>query len=369
MTMMTSLLVVSLASFCCVFLMCLLIKRSEHLHASLTHDHDLEGIQKFHHAPVPRVGGVAIMAGLLLSFLAMATLVDPIGIDRTQWGLLLFSALPIFLGGLIEDLTKQVSVSIRLLLSFVSAGIAAALLGAVVHTINIPAIDALMAWSPVAIAFTIFAVGGVTHSFNLIDGYNGLAGGVTLIVMTAVASTAYVLGDQTVLMLSLFVAMATLGFLVWNWPRGEIFLGDGGAYLLGFLSAVILLMFLNRNPSVSAWFALALVGYPVFETLYSMFRRKVYHNVSHDAPDDQHMHQLLYKCIKRVRGSDQGALISNNSLTSVPIWLSVSFSAYFTVCFYNDTQALMWFVLGGMLVYKLTYRMLLRLSQQGAAGD
>ena len=366
MTVMLNLLLVSSVSFCCVFFVCYLIKRFDHLHASISHDHDIGSVQKYHDEPVPRVGGVAIMAGLFISFCATANVFDPGGVGQINWCLLLISALPVFICGFIEDITKQVSGSIRLLLSFISAGIAAALLGTVVHTVNIPALDAVVAWSPVAIIFTVFGVGGVTHSFNLIDGYNGLASGVNVILMAGMAFVAYLLGDLTVLMLSFFVIMATLGFFVWNWPRGHIFLGDGGAYLLGFLSAVILLMLLNRNPIVSTWFGLVLFGYPVFETLYSIFRRKVYQRVSHDTPDDQHLHQLIYKLIVRVRGNDHGSWISNNSLTSVPIWFGVSLGTFFSVCFYDNTQVLMWFLLVGVLLYKLTYRVLLRLNQKNA---
>ena len=364
MIMLIHALLISTASFGFVFLMCYLIKRFDHAHAHITHDHDVAGIQKFHDAPVPRVGGLAIFAGLLVCFYVMATLVDPEGVGRIKLDLLMLSALPVFIGGLIEDLTKRVSVTIRLLLSFISAGIAAALLGAVVHTVNIPALDPMMAWPPVAIGFTVFAVAGVSQSFNLIDGYNGLTAGTTLIIMSGLAFLAHLLGDEAVLMLSLFVGMSTLGFMVWNWPRGQIFLGDGGAYLLGFLSAVILLMFLNRNPSVSAWFALVMVGLPVFETLYSVYRRKVLHNVSHDMPDDKHLHQLIYKFILRVRGDGGGSWISNNSLTPLPIWLAVSIFTYCAVRFYSNTQALMWLFLIGAVLYKLVYRALLRSAKR-----
>lgn len=359
---------IAIASCFIVFLICYLIKRYEHLHAAITHDHDTTGIQKLHSVPVPRIGGIAIMAGLLVGFGLMAIFEDPNGDGTVQLGLLLMSAFPVFVVGIIEDLTKRVSVSLRLLFSFVSAGLAAISLDAMIHSLNISWLDAWFAWPPIAVAFTIFVVGGVPHSFNMIDGCNGLSAGVSLIVMTSLAYVAYLLGDQTVLMLSLFVGMAILGFFVWNWPRGLIFMGDGGAYLLGFLSAVIFLILLNRNPSVSPWFAATLLGYPIFETLYSIFRRTILLKTRHDMSDDRHMHQLIYYLINRVRDNDQGSWISNNSLTSLPIWFIMAMSAFVSVSLYDNTRALIWFCLAGILIYKLSYRLLLWSTKKSANG-
>ena len=107
------------------FLSCLSIIRLEHLHAHITHDHDLEGVQKVHHRPVPRVGGLAIFLALWLGwFLAPVEAV-------TFFLCMILASLPVFLGGLLEDLTKAITPRVRLYLAFFSAVLGIILLGAI----------------------------------------------------------------------------------------------------------------------------------------------------------------------------------------------------------------------------------------------
>jgi len=176
--------------------------------------------------------------------------------------------------GLFEDLTKGVSAHIRLLTAFASAALAALFMHTVLHRMEIFWLDPIMRWGPIFFLFTLFVAGGTTHSFNLIDGYNGLSSGTGLILLGAMGYLAYLLNDQIVLMLSINVGMAVLGFMMWNWPKGRMFLGDGGAYLLGFSVVTLGLILLDRNPEVSVWYFLSLIGYPTFETIFSMYRRK-----------------------------------------------------------------------------------------------
>ena len=352
------LLLSSLPSLLGALLVCYLIKRFEPLHRIHTLDHQVYAIQKIHDHPVPRVGGVAIMVGLILGLVTLCFFRPQVGIGRPYLGLLLLSALPIFLGGLAEDLTKSVRVRTRLMLAFISAGLGAYLMQALVPSLGLPWLDGFVGGTPLMILFTVFAVGGVTHSFNLIDGLNGLLGGLTLIVMAGFLLVAYRVGDYSLFMLGLFVITATLGFLAWNWPRGALFAGDGGAYLLGYLSATLLVLLVARNPEVSPWFPLVLVGYPVFETLFSIYRRRFFHNARHDAPDDLHLHQLIYRLVLAHRKEAGGVSISNNSLSVLPIWLGVLLVTLAAVHYAADTRAQMGIFLLGVVAYKLLYRTL-----------
>ncbi len=133
-----------------------------------------------------------------------------------------------------EDITKKVGVLTRLLLTLLAAALGAWLLGAVLDRVDVPGLDTLLRWSPLAIAFTVFVVSGVANAINIIDGYNGLAGGYAVLVLAALAWVAAQVGDPFLMTAALAMIGALLGFLVWNYPRGKIFLGDGGAYLLGF---------------------------------------------------------------------------------------------------------------------------------------
>jgi UDP-N-acetylmuramyl pentapeptide phosphotransferase/UDP-N-acetylglucosamine-1-phosphate transferase len=163
-----------------------------------------------------------------------------------------------------------------------------------------PGLDLLLQWPIFAIAFTAFAVGGIANSVNIIDGYNGLAGGYAVIVLAALAWVAGQVGDPVVLTASLAMIGALLGFLAWNYPAGRIFMGDGGAYLLGFWLGELSVLLVVRNPDVSPWFPLMLLAYPVVDTLFSIYRRSLLRSRSAGDADAMHLHQLVYKRLARV---------------------------------------------------------------------
>jgi UDP-N-acetylmuramyl pentapeptide phosphotransferase/UDP-N-acetylglucosamine-1-phosphate transferase len=97
------------------------------------------------------------------------------------------------------------------------------------------------------------------------------------------------------LYLSLTLTFALIGFFFWNLPFGYIFLGDGGAYLLGFLAGLLGVLVVERHPEVSPWFPLLLLLYPIYETIFSIIRKKFMRNASPFEPDPIHLHMLFYK--------------------------------------------------------------------------
>jgi UDP-N-acetylmuramyl pentapeptide phosphotransferase/UDP-N-acetylglucosamine-1-phosphate transferase len=108
---------------------------------------------------------------------------------------------------------------------------------------------------------------------NIIDGMNGLAGMIATLMAVSLALVALQVQDTPIFLIATALASAALGFLVWNFPFGRVFLGDGGAYFLGFMLAELAVQLVVRNPSVSPFYALAVLFYPVFETLFSIWRR------------------------------------------------------------------------------------------------
>ena len=276
---------------------CFLIIRSGHLHGRFSHDMSATGPQKFHTDPTPRIGGVAIAAALAGSMLALEALDWLSPASAYGLAMLALSAIPAFAGGLAEDLTRKIGVLARLLLTFASAVFASLLVGATLDRLDMPGLDAGLQWPVFAVAFTAFAVGGVANSINIIDGYNGLAAGYSVVVLAALAWVAGQVGDAVVLTASLVMAGALLGFLVWNYPGGRIFMGDGGAYLLGFWLAELAVLLVVRNPEVSPWFPLMLLAYPVVDTLFSIYRRWLLRGESAGSADAMHLHQLVYSRI------------------------------------------------------------------------
>lgn len=349
-----------LSAFAAAWLGGWFIVKYEHLHAHLSHDHIDTGPQKYHTQPTPRIGGLAVMVGMLaaLATMFLAETEFPQLSTQHSFGLLMLAGTSAFLGGLAEDLTKKVGVLERLLLTMLSGAIAAWLLGAVLNRLDIPGIDQALMWLPFAIVFTSFAVGGIANAINIIDGYNGLAGGFAVIVLAALAYVAYLVGDPLVFTVALALTGALLGFLIWNWPSGKIFLGDGGAYLLGFLLAELSVLLVVRNPEVSPWFPLLLLIYPVFETFFSIYRRKLKHGLSPGQPDNMHLHQLIHDNVvapEKVISTHLDKCNINGSVAK-HLWIPAIVTALLGVVMYQSSIALIAAAISYCVFYIVTYR-------------
>ncbi len=216
--------------------------------------------QRFHFGQTARMGGLGMLIGWSVALTALPLLqaahlagnIDHLKLSLPLWLLML---LPAFLGGVVEDMTQRLRVSWRLLLTLTSGVLAWAVLGVTVPHLGFAAIDRWWAaWPWLGVGLAVLAVTGLPHAFNIIDGYNGLAGSVALVVCLALAHVALQVGDRELAALALALAAATAGFLVWNYPRGLIFAGDAGAYLWGLLIAAISLLLVKRRPIVSPWF-------------------------------------------------------------------------------------------------------------------
>ncbi len=312
-----------------------LIVRYSHLHNHLTADSDLSSVQKFHTIAVPRVGGLAILSGILIALSVRYFQSAEVAILGF---LLIIAALPAFIFGFAEDLTKKVGVRNRLLGTIASAGLAGYLLDSWLTSVQIFGIDNLMLTYPfIAITITCFAVGGVANSFNIIDGYNGLSAMVAVIILSGITYVAFQVGDYPIMVAALAMIGGLLGFLIWNYPSGSIFLGDGGAYLIGFWIAELSVLLTARHPEVSKWFPVLLCSYPIFETLFTIYRRVCIKKSHPGMPDAFHLHHLIYKRIVRWSDGSDDALLNRqrNALTSPYLWLLTIFSAIPAILFWR----------------------------------
>ena len=352
-----------IALLCSVFC-CWLIIRYEHLHSHLSHDLSDSGPQKMHFHPTPRIGGVAIIVGLFVGDGVLNNwMAAP---SNREMNLLILSALPTFFGGFIEDLTKRVGVIERLLITMLSGAIAAWLLGLILNRLDVPILDLLLVWLPVAILLTIFAVAGISNAINIIDGFNGLSAGYAIIALTAMAWVSFYVADILVFEISLLTGAALIGFLIWNWPRGGLFLGDGGAYLVGFILAELSIILVVRHPEVSAWFPVLILAHPIIETVYSMFRRALKKGMSPGEPDAYHLHQLLYQWVcqraptsatvedSRSKNGDYW----NNAKVAPYFWLWGLIFAVLGVQFFKSTPVMIGAFLSYVIIYVITYRLL-----------
>jgi UDP-N-acetylmuramyl pentapeptide phosphotransferase/UDP-N-acetylglucosamine-1-phosphate transferase len=348
-----------LAAFATAVVATFWIVRASHAEGHAAHDSDLSGPQKFHTHPVPRIGGIAVVAGMVGAALVMFVQSRASGSLAL---LLLACSAPCFFVGLVEDFTKAVSARRRLFFTAVSAALAVWVLQSTITKTAIPGLDWVVSFPVGAALVTVFVVTGVASSLNIIDGFNGLSSMCAVLILAAIAYVAFQTNDVAVMWLALAGVGALLGFFIWNFPAGLVFLGDGGAYFVGFYLAEVGILLLHRNPDVSPLFPLLACIYPVFETLFSMYRRRVLRKQSPGLPDGIHLHSLLYRrVVRRAGGSCEAKLLTRrNSMTSPYLWVLCICSLVPAILFWQSTATLAGFILLFAVTYTVLYWRIVR---------
>ena len=348
-----------LALIICSFLTSLgvtwLLVRYADRHAHFSGDSDKAQPQKFHTKVVPRVGGIGIALGMVLGCAAAAWA------GEAGWrffAALLGCSMVAFGAGLIEDFTKSVTPAQRLIATIVAAALAAWLADAMIVRTGIPGLETLMLITGFPLLLTVVAVAGVAHSVNIIDGFNGLASMCVAIMLAAIAFIAYQVDDTAILYCALAGLGSVLGFFLWNFPKGHIFLGDGGAYLLGFWVAELCILLVYRHPTVSTMLPLMVCAYPMFETLFTMYRRRVVRGLPMGLPDATHLHSLIYRRLMRwaINKPNPAVQLRRNSMTSPYLWALCLVSVLPTLIWWNNSRMLGLSLLVFCLVYVLLYR-------------
>jgi UDP-N-acetylmuramyl pentapeptide phosphotransferase/UDP-N-acetylglucosamine-1-phosphate transferase len=345
-------------SFLVSTLMTLLVIRQAKLHGAAL-DSDLMGVQKVHAKAVPRIGGIGIFFAVVFTGMAATWRAPLIGQGIL---LLLICSAVAFLGGIVEDFTRRVSPRRRLILTMAAAVMGYFLLDARIERIDWVSSQWPLHYTWLALPLTVLAVAGIANAVNIIDGFNGLASVVTICMLFSLGYVALQVNDMFVLVAALIVAGATAGFLVWNYPAGLIFLGDGGAYFLGFMLGELSILLVMRNPEVSTWYAALLLIYPVFETLFSVYRRFFLRGKSPGMPDGIHLHSLIFRRIVlwAVGRRDARALTRRNALTSPYLWLLSLMAVIPATVFWRHTWVLMTFCVLFVVSYVWLYARIVR---------
>jgi UDP-N-acetylmuramyl pentapeptide phosphotransferase/UDP-N-acetylglucosamine-1-phosphate transferase len=327
-------------------LIAVMLVLSKNWHGHLSMDSTF-GVQKFHTNPTPRIGGIAIAVGLILaSFFAMEA------IQYLLWPLIV-AGIPAFAFGLLEDLTKRVSVRTRLLATMSCAVLGWFITGYTITEVNVPGLDWILSFSVVSILFTAFAVGGVANAINIIDGFNGLAAGASVIILCGFAALSWSAGDRDLAYTCLMLAGAVMGFLLVNWPWGKLFLGDGGAYFVGFALAWIAVLLLARHPEISAWAPLLVCAYPILEVGFSVYRRRK-RGCNPGAPDRLHLHSLVKKRFVRKMLPNSSNLV-RNSVAGLVMWGAALIPAVLATTESQDSLELAFLFVLCALLYSSVY--------------
>ena len=350
-----------LTSFLSCFFITLFLIRYQNIHLKFSADNQ-SGPQKIHLKATSRVGGIGIFIGLILG-LGLKDFLDNKNFGVTT--LIPILCLPAFGVGLIEDITKKISPRIRLFVIAVGSLCSLYFLNIHINSVGIWGLDFLLSFTIISLIFSVFAISGLANAYNIIDGFNGLASMVGILALLAIAYIGFKVNDNLIVFLSFAMVASILGFFLWNYPKGYIFLGDGGAYLIGFWIALLSILLVSNNSTVSPWFALFVNAYPILETGFSMWRRKIHRGHHSMMPDGIHFHTLIYRrIVKRahITCSENESYIGN-ARTSPYLWFFSSISVVPAVLFWDNTLALMVSSISYVILYVYAYFRIVRFKK------
>ena len=309
--------------------------------------HDLYAVQSMHTQMTPRVGGVAIFGALGLSVLFAPEQIS----DRYADFVLATSIL--FVVALLEDLGIHISAQNRLLAAVAASLAVIVLLGVWVPRLDIPGLDAALGYWIIGVPVTLVLTAGVSNAFNMIDGVNGMSALAAITAALALSQISYA-ADYTIMVhLATMLAAAVLGFFLVNYPFGLIFLGDAGAYTLGFVLSWFGISILLNAPDVSPWALLLTMFWPVADmclAIYRRFRRKA----GAMAADRLHVHQMVMRALEIcVLGRERRKIA--NPLTTLVLAPFVITPPLFGVMFWDHSLMAFLSVLVFSLIFVASY--------------
>jgi UDP-GlcNAc:undecaprenyl-phosphate GlcNAc-1-phosphate transferase len=258
--------------------------------------YDIPNERKIHTSPIPRLGGIAMFAGLLLSALAVPLLM-PLFFPAAWAVTFSVRYLPVFVAfsvvhimGLVDDFH-----SLRALLKLLLQIVAAALItvgGFAISRVRIPGLP-VISLGLFSYPITILWIVAISNAINFVDGVDGLAGGITAISALSLGIISLLQGQPVPALFSFCLLGAVLGFLLFNLPPARIFMGDSGSLLLGLVLAVIPLMVTPGTTSIGDMFAPATIMLiPILDALSAIMRR-VRGKRAVYSPDKEHIHHKL----------------------------------------------------------------------------
>jgi UDP-GlcNAc:undecaprenyl-phosphate GlcNAc-1-phosphate transferase len=267
-------------------------KYSKFLFRGFLLDKDFLKPQAFHEEPTARIGGFTI---LLLFILFVTFYFSIAGVFLKDYFIVTLS---LFILGFLDDLKIKMNPNIRLLLMLIILLVSVNIFSIQINRSGLKFLDTLLENNIFQVCFVLLCFLFVINGANLVDGFNGLLAihfllinSIFLVINLANQneSTAIILFSQIIIVLS---------FLLFNFPKAKIFLGDSGSYLLGTLIALNAIRTYELNTSLSPFFFAVVLFYLFYEVFFS-FIRKVVLKVSPLKPDRKHLHMLLYNWLEK----------------------------------------------------------------------
>jgi len=320
----------SIFSLITFFIFLVINKYSHKINNGALLDKDFKKPQAFHSEAISRSGGIASIISLVVFFFIYYLLFSEILYEY------IFISSSLFLIGCLDDFKINISPTGRLILMIIVLLIFIAFLPIQIKNIDLIFLNALLQNKIASLAFILLCFLFIVNGANLIDGFNGLLS-INLIIINSVLLTINLENNHFNFSIFLIAQIIILVcFLLFNFPKAKIFLGDSGSYLFGSLVALNAIITNNLNIKTSSFFFCILLFYFFFEVFFS-FVRKIYQRKSPFYPDNQHLHMLTYKKILKVYDTDKGNYMNSiliNAVYSILVLPAIYFAENSLICKY-----------------------------------
>ena len=316
-------------------------------------------VQSSHVGRVPRLGGIGVIFGTTLAAAAFFP-------DQFWRGHLyiIVCAFPALALAILEDVGRQTRPSLRLAVTFAAAACYMVATEEYLPRTNVAVIDDLLAHPMFAMALSTVLVSAAVQAMNLIDGLNGLCSGIAFLICVSLAYIAEADGNKPLFYLATTSAVALLGFFVVNYPSGGLFLGDTGAYWVGFSLSLMSIHFLRQMESLAAPAMLLLFFWPAYDLFVTVCRRLISRRHLF-TPDRLHPHQIAVRFVRRRLSGPQRRRAANPIASFVII--VVALPPMFLGALFWNRPGVAWIALGVcILVYGLGYVWVLSSTNGGA---
>jgi UDP-GlcNAc:undecaprenyl-phosphate GlcNAc-1-phosphate transferase len=278
----------------------ILIKKYNFFFTKKIFDKNFSKPQSFHKIPTIRIGGITIYISILIYLLFFNEK------NNFIYSIIFLGSIFYFLGfaGDIQiNIKPEARLIVMILLSFL-----------IIYLLNIKVVNTQIQFLNKIITANLFFSGifvclcmlFIINGFNLVDGFNGLLIIHTLIILVILyyICSQYQNTDSIKNLIIILSALCS-AFLFFNFPKANIFLGDGGAYFLGTIVSLIIIEINNLNFGISPFFFAALLYYVFFEVIFSFFRKIIFNKRSPLHPDQEHLHMIFFKFICKFNKNDK----------------------------------------------------------------
>jgi len=258
--------------------------------------------QAFHKTPTPRIGGFAAIICLCVFFLLNYIFNEIILYDYA------FVAISLFILGFLDDTKVWINPSIRLVFMIILLCFLINIFSLFIYKTGLGFLNNWIEnYYFIAILFSLLCFVFIINGANLIDGFNGLLGIHFLIINSVLVYVNYTNNHADFSFFLMAQILIIISFIIFNFPKSRIFLGDGGSYLFGGLIAMNVINTSKLNPEISPFFFCVILFYLFYEVFFS-FCRKLFKKKSPVKPDSNHLHMLIFDKLQNLNIKNPNAL-------------------------------------------------------------